>query len=141
MTQDLHQTHNDCIFCKIITGEIPAHKVYEDDNTFAFLDIKPINPGHTLVIPKDHFENILTTPDETMCRLIITARKLAIDIRNAVDSDGMMVMMNGEQVSHTHIHLIPRISDDGIEDMPHKTYVQGEAEQVLEKIKTEISLS
>src|SRR4051812_39213731 len=98
-------TDRDCIFCKIVTGEIPALKVYEDAETLAFLDVNPHAKGHTLVIPKDHFENILTTPDETMCRLIIAARKLSIDVRNATDADGITILMVGKDVNHTHIHI------------------------------------
>ncbi|MSU56162.1 MAG: HIT domain-containing protein, partial [Candidatus Taylorbacteria bacterium] len=66
-----------CIFCKIIKGEIPSIKVYEDADTFAFLDIKPINPGHTLVIPKKHYVNIHDTPDELFGKTAITAKKIA----------------------------------------------------------------
>ncbi|MES3005706.1 MAG: HIT domain-containing protein [Patescibacteria group bacterium] len=82
-----HQIDENCIFCGIVAGKIPAFKVYEDDETVAFLDISPNNHGHTLVIPKDHFENIYGTPSETLCRMIITAQKMALAIKNGVDAD------------------------------------------------------
>ncbi len=138
-----HITEADCIFCKIVAGEIPASKVYEDDETLAFLDIMPNNPGHTLVIPKDHFENVYSTPDETFCRMAITARKMAIAIKNGMDADGVNIIMNNESaagqiVPHAHIHVIPRLNEDGFKHWPSKTYKEGESEVVVEKIKKEL---
>jgi histidine triad (HIT) family protein len=125
-----------CIFCKIVAGELPANKIYEDDYTLAFLSIGPKEPGHTLVIPKDHFENILGTPDETLCRTILTAKKIALAVKNGLEPDGVNVAMVGKDISHFHIHVIPR--DDSAEDQldwPIKAYLPGEAEEVVMKIK------
>jgi len=133
----------DCIFCKIIKGDIPSHKVYEDENCFVFLDIKPNNPGHSLVIPKDHFENIYTTPDETLARMILCAKKVAVAIKNSLDADGINITMNNEEAAgqiifHTHIHIIPRYKADGFKHFPQKSYGEGEASAVAEKIKSEL---
>ena len=133
-------TEENCIFCKIVSGEIPANKVYEDDHTLAFLSIGPNNPGHTLVIPKDHFENIYGLPDETLCRTMIAVKKIALAIKNGLDADGVNIGMNnegsaGQEINHAHFHIIPRKIDDGLVHWPPKAYLPGEAEEVLQKIK------
>jgi len=133
----------DCIFCKIVKGEIPSYKVYEDDETLAFLDISPNNPGHTLVIPKEHFENIYSLPGELFARMSLTAQKVSIALKNGLSTDGVTLSMNnepagGQLVFHSHIHVIPRMKDDFTVHYPHKTYGEGEAEEILEKIKAEI---
>lgn len=139
-----HQIEENCVFCKIVAGSIPTNKVYEDDHTLAFLDINPKNHGHTLVIPKDHFENIYGTPDETLCRMMIIVRKLAVAVKNGVDADGINIVMNnesaaGQDVWHAHIHVIPRFNEDGYKNTPGKvSYKEGEAEITLGKIKKEL---
>ncbi|MDP2654039.1 MAG: HIT family protein [Candidatus Omnitrophota bacterium] len=95
------------IFTKIIKGEIPCHKVLEDKNYLAFLDIKPINPGHTLVIPKKEVDYIFDLDDETLNGLMAFAKKTAGMIRRAVDCKRIGVMVAGLEVPHTHIHLVP----------------------------------
>ncbi len=109
----------------------------------AFLDIRPNNPGHTLVVPKDHFENIYTTPDETLARTILSAKKVAVAIKNSLDADGINIGMNNEEAAgqvifHTHIHIIPRYKTDGFKHWPQKEYKEGEAETIAEKIKNEL---
>jgi len=130
----------DCIFCKIVKGEIPSCKIYEDSDTLAFLDIAPVNPGHTLVIPKEHFENLYTLPDETLAGLILTAKKIAQAIKKGIGADGVNIGMNNEKsggqvIFHAHLHIIPRIEGDGLKLWPQKSYKEGEAESVAEKIK------
>lgn len=130
----------DCIFCKIVKGEIPSYKVYEDDETLAFLDIAPVNPGHTLVIPKDHFENLYTLPDEALTRLMLTAKKVALGVKKGIGADGINIAMNngkagGQVIFHAHLHVIPRIEGDGLKLWPQKSYKEGEAESVTKKIK------
>lgn len=138
-------TNANCIFCKIIASEIPATKIYEDDFTLAFLDISPVHPGHTLVIPKDHFENIYTIPPELYCRVQMTAQKVAIAVRNAMDADGINIIINnesaaGQVVDHSHIHIIPRHNDDGLTHWAHKPYTnEEEVQKVKEKILSEIT--
>jgi histidine triad (HIT) family protein len=129
-----------CIFCKIVAGELPANKIYEDDYTLAFLSIGPNNPGHTLVIPKDHFESIYGLPDETLCRTMIVVKKIALAIKNGLESDGINIGMNNEEVAgqavpHAHFHIIPRKDGDGLIHWPAKAYLPGEAEEVAMKIK------
>ncbi|TAK03564.1 HIT family protein [Patescibacteria group bacterium] len=109
---------NNCVFCKIVTGDIPSHKVYEDADTLAFLDIHPVNAGHTLVIPKAHFENFAQTPKETAATLLHLSQRLAPGILKAVGADAFNLSTNngraaGQLVFHTHFHLIPRFPADG----------------------------
>lgn len=130
-----------CVFCSIASGAIPAYKVYEDEYTVAFLDQQPSHPGHTLVIPKDHFENLYTTPTELYCRMQMTVQKVAIAVRHAVDADGINIISNneeaaGQKVFHTHIHIIPRHNDDGFQHWPHAPYkTVSEAETVQKNIQ------
>jgi len=130
----------DCVFCKIINGDIPSYKVYEDDFTLAFLDIHPKNYGHTLIIPKEHTENIYSIPDEDLCRLILGAKKIAIAVKNGMDADGINVSMNnegaaGQDVFHAHIHIVPRFNEDDFKHGSPKKYKEGEAESTVDKIK------
>ena len=107
----------DCIFCKIIAGEIPSSKVYEDDQVVAFLDISQVTPGHTLVIPKKHARNLLEmTPDETadLFNVVSTVTK---KVESATQPQGMNIISNmeeiaGQSVFHTHVHILPRYSQD-----------------------------
>lgn len=108
---------SDCIFCKIVSGDIPASKVYEDDQFLAFLDISQVTPGHTLVIPKKHARNLLEmTPDETadLFNVVSTVTK---KVENATQPQGMNIISNmeeiaGQSVFHTHVHILPRYSQD-----------------------------
>lgn len=130
----------DCIFCKIIRGDIPAHKVYEDADTLAFLDIKPNNPGHTLVIPKVHSQNLYDMSDHSLAAVMRTAQKVAVAIKKAVGADGINLAMNnesaaGQVVLHPHVHVIPRFAEDGYRHWPQKQYKEGEAEVIAAKIK------
>ena len=109
---------SDCIFCKIVSGDIPSQRVYEDDDTIAFLDIRPVNDGHTLIIPKAHFDNMISTPEPVLHRLIDVSKKVAPGILKAVGSDAMNFSTNngraaGQLVFHMHFHLIPRFPADG----------------------------
>lgn len=108
---------SDCIFCKIVAGEIPASKVYEDDHFLAFLDISQVTPGHTLVIPKKHARNLLEmTPDETAALFNIVSR-VTKKVESATQPQGMNIISNmeeiaGQSVFHTHVHILPRYSQD-----------------------------
>lgn len=110
----------DCIFCKIVKGEIPATKIYEDKHLLAFLDIMPINPGHVLVIPKTHFESFTETPDEILKELISVAKKIAPAVMTATGAPAFNLTLNngkesGQVVPHVHFHIIPRLPNDGYE--------------------------
>ncbi|MBU2263628.1 HIT family protein [Patescibacteria group bacterium] len=131
---------NDCIFCKIAKGEIPADKVYEDKNCLAFLDITPINPGHVLLIPKEHYENLYDLPDEELKNLAPIIKKLAVAIKKGVNAEGINIGMNNERpagqlVPHAHFHIMPRFSNDNLRHWPGKSYQEDESKQVAEQIK------
>lgn len=108
---------SDCIFCKIVAGEIPASKVYEDDHFLAFLDISQVTPGHTLVIPKKHARNLLEmAPDETAALFNIVSR-VTKKVESATQPQGMNIISNmeeiaGQSVFHTHVHILPRYSQE-----------------------------
>jgi histidine triad (HIT) family protein len=130
----------DCIFCKIVRGELPSFKVYEDDKTFAFLDIHPVSTGHVLVIPKIHAANLFEISAEGWAQVQETVRKVSVALEKAVGADGVNIMMNnrehaGQVVDHAHVHLIPRFKGDGLKLWPHKEYKEGEAAVVAETIK------
>jgi len=135
---------NNCIFCRIVSGELPSFKVYEDGQTLAFLDIHPKNQGQTLVIPKEHTENIYELSDETMARLSLVVKKIAVAVKNGMSSDGINIIMNNEEsagqiIFHTHFHVVPRFNQDNFENGPHIEYKSEEAKEVAEKIRQEIS--
>ena len=103
----------DNIFAKILRGEIPCHKVYEDEHTIAFLDIMPQSEGHTLVVPKTPGENIFDLPSDALAAAIRTTQKVATAVRRAFDPPGMMIaQLNGtaagQSVFHLHFHVVPR---------------------------------
>ncbi|OIP65785.1 MAG: HIT family protein [Candidatus Yonathbacteria bacterium CG10_big_fil_rev_8_21_14_0_10_43_136] len=134
----------DCLLCKIIAGEIPSTKVYEDDTVLAFLDIHPVNIGHTLVIPKVHHLNLYETPDKTLARMMTVVKKLSIAIKSALSADGINIEMNndpiaGQIIFHTHLHIIPRFSGDGFTHWHGvRGYNEGEAREVAQKIKNSV---
>jgi histidine triad (HIT) family protein len=108
----------DCVFCKIRDGQIPSMKVYEDDQTLAFMDINPLNAGHCLVVTKNHAATLWESQEADLQAAITTAKKLAVALRAAVKPDGLnMLQANGaaafQSVAHFHLHLIPRWNNDG----------------------------
>ena len=109
---------NECIFCKIAEGKIPATKVHEDDKLLAFMDIAPANVGHTLIIPKAHHEILTDIPDGLLTDMTLLTKKIARATLSALGAEGFNVMMNnkevaGQVVPHAHIHIIPRYKGDG----------------------------
>jgi histidine triad (HIT) family protein len=130
---------DDCIFCKIIAGKIPSAKVYENDRVLAFLDIMPINPGHTLVIPKHHSENIYSAPEEDLEECIKAVKIVAKAVKKGVDADGVIVSQSNEKaagqvIGHIHFHIIPRFNNDGLKNFPPGKYKEGQIENIKEKI-------
>ena len=130
----------DCIFCKIIAGDLPSYKVYEDDVTVAFLDIHPVNAGHTLVVPKKHSHNIFDIAPDDWRAVAETGRKVAIAIEKGLNADGVNLAMNnrehaGQVVPHPHLHVIPRFKGDGLKLMPQRQYREHEADETLQKIR------
>lgn len=107
-----------CVFCRIICGQLPSCKIYDDGETMAFMDIGPIVKGHILVIPKRHYAHLLETPREVLEKLIVAVQKIAGAQKRALHSDGINIMQSngqaaGQVVEHIHFHLIPRFSTDG----------------------------
>ena len=126
----------DCIFCKIIAGEIPSAKVYEDGRFLAFLDINPVTDGHVLLIPKAHHQMMVDLPDELIGPIYQAAKQLMQRIKAAMAADFVALSVVGVDVPHFHIHLIPRRSGDGLENFwPTKKYALGELERVAAKIR------
>ena len=111
----------DCIFCKIIAGEIPSSKVYEDDQVVAFLDISQVTPGHTLVVPKQHFRNLLEMDADSTSQLFARVPDIARKVMKATGAKGMNILNNNEEIAgqtvfHTHVHLAPRYEEtDGLQ--------------------------
>jgi histidine triad (HIT) family protein len=108
----------DCIFCRIVDGDIPSRTVYEDDDVQALLDANPLSRGHTLVIPKEHFERVRDLPDDAGDAVFSTLRRLAPRVEDAVDADGLTVGLNdgevaGQEIPHVHGHVVPRFEGDG----------------------------
>ncbi len=110
------KTNENCIFCKIVKGEAPSFTIYEDENTKAFLSISQVTKGHTLVIPKKHYEDIFDTPEETLKEIIKTSKKVAFLLKNKLGAEGInLVNSSGgvaqQDVFHYHMHVIPRYSE------------------------------
>ncbi len=131
----------DCIFCKIVAGQIPCTKVYEDAETMAFLDIHPINPGHTLVVPKVHVENFSQADAVTMMAVFATAQKVAKAAMAATGAPGYNIGVNtgveaGQVVMHWHVHVMPRFAGDGHEHWGKKEMTMEAMNEVGEGMKT-----
>ena len=107
---------NDCLFCKIVKGEIPSYTVYEDEKVKVFLDINPNNDGHLLVIPKEHKANLYEMDDKTLLYMLnIIRNKLVTLLKDKLAIDGLTISQNndyGQEVKHFHIHVIPRYKND-----------------------------
>jgi histidine triad (HIT) family protein len=104
-----------CIFCKIVAGDAPAHRVWEDDRTIVFLDIFPVARGHTLLVPKEHCVDLFDADPESLRSLMATSKRVATALRRVVEPDGMLVFQlngaaAGQTVFHYHMHLLPRWS-------------------------------
>lgn len=127
----------DCIFCKIIKGEIPSTKIYEDDKVLAFLDINPISQGHTVVIPKLHAKNLFDFPDESFDYFFKRLKEIAVMIKKNLKADGMNILQNNERaagqvVDHIHFHIIPRWHGDGL----FKSVFKKKIDITTEELKT-----
>jgi len=134
------RTDPDCIFCKIVKGEITCAKVYENHRYIAFLDTGPVNPGHTLVIPKEHYEDLLNTPDNVLDGMLNDSKKIAKAVLQAVGADGFNLGINvgktsGQLVSHLHIHIMPRFPNDGHHLFKQGKYAEGEMQKVANRIR------
>ena len=113
------RTDSNCVFCKIVAREIPSIKVFEDDETLAFMDINPANEGHVLAIPKEHWEDLPSIPEALLAATACTARKVAIALNETLDPYGInLVQANGkgaaQTVMHFHMHILPRVRRDDL---------------------------
>jgi histidine triad (HIT) family protein len=134
----------DCIFCKIGGGAIPSAMVFQNDDVFAFLDIGPIREGHTLVIPKQHYEKMEDCPPQTLAAIGAVLGNIAKAVVEATGADGYNVLCNrgraaGQLVQHVHFHIIPRTEGDGIfHRWPAGKYKPGQAEEILRRIREKL---
>lgn len=132
----------DCIFCKIVNGQIPCDKIYEDENCLAFLDIFPKTKGHTLVITKKHIKDVFEATEDDYAKLFTSVNKVCKLLKDKIPCDGIHLIQNngkaaGPEVLHTHIHLMPRFKDDGKNIFPDKEsfkYNDNEKEELLKKL-------
>jgi histidine triad (HIT) family protein len=130
----------DCIFCRIAAGEAPAERVLETPGVLAFLDIAPVNYGHTLVIPKAHYQNLLELPDALWTEMGQVSRRVAQALQATLDAQGFNLGMNnfeaaGQEVFHVHLHVIPRYHTDGLKLFPQASYKPGDREKTGEQLR------
>ena len=132
---------NECLFCSVVSGKQKERIVFSDDVSLAFLDSKPIFPGHCLLIPKEHFVTIMETPDELIKKLSLNAKRLSIAVQKAMKSEGVLVLANNivsQSILHLHIHVIPRNKGDGLKGFlwPRHDYEgDAQADRVAENIR------
>lgn len=131
----------DCIFCKIANGEIPSSTIYEDDTFRVILDLGPANPGHALILPKEHFKDITEIDAGIAAKVLPLAAKIGTAMKKGLGCDGFNVVQNngpaaGQTVFHFHVHVIPRYDSDPkmVSWTPGK-YADGEIEKIAEKIR------
>lgn len=125
----------DCIFCQIVAGKIPSFKIYEDESVFAFADINPLQDGHTLIIPKEHYENIWEMPAIQLEAIAVASKKVAGALQLALNPDGICVMqLNGRGVNqivmHYHMHLIPKKAGSPPFELSAWELVPGDMDQI-----------
>jgi histidine triad (HIT) family protein len=128
----------DCIFCKIIAGEIPGARIWEDEDFFAFLDINPMNPGHTLLVPKKHHEYLFDVGDPLYSKIFAAAKMLSKPIRKAMGAKRIGVVVEGFLVPHVHIHLVPLHHGGELSFARSKKATPGELDEAAEKIRKEL---
>jgi len=133
--------NQDCIFCDIIEGEAPVWKIYEDEHFLAFLNINPVTKGHSLVIPKEHYPELLDLPEHELKHVMKVVQDVADGVVEATDADGFNVLQSnnpvaGQEIFHIHFHIIPRYHGDSV-DMSWESdeLDEGEAEDLLKEIK------
>ena len=131
---------DNCLFCKIIKGEIPSYKIYEDEFTYAFLDISKDVDGHTLVVSKKHVTNVLDADDETLMHVMSTIKKISNHYINNCGYDGVNILNNNNEaaeqsIMHLHFHIIPKRNNDNFKVFPVLSIAKEELEQTHNKLK------
>lgn len=124
----------DCIFCKIVKGDMPCYKVYEDKKFLVFLDIKPVAFGHLLIIPKVHIVWMQEADDKIISDIYKLAKKMVLVLKKSLKCDYVQLSVVGNEVPHFHIHLIPRYKKDNFPNLPTIKYKDKESKKVLDKI-------
>ncbi|MDY6789253.1 MAG: HIT family protein [Candidatus Nanohaloarchaea archaeon] len=136
----------DCLFCKIIEGEIDSHKVFETDRAFAFLDVNPVSRGHTLVIPKKHAETLTDLRASETEKLFSAVRKVSEAVEEALQPEGFNILQSngeeaGQEIGHAHVHIIPRYEDDGFEfKFDQRSIEEQNPEELIETLRKELSI-
>jgi histidine triad (HIT) family protein len=135
---------HDCIFCRIAAGDLPAGRILETPGVLAFLDIAPVNYGHTLVIPKTHYRNFLDLPDDLWTEIGQVSRRVAQALRTILYAQGFNIGMNnfeaaGQVVFHAHLHVIPRYFSDGLHLFPQESYRPGDLEKTAAQLRQALS--
>lgn len=135
----------DCIFCKIISGEIPSRTVYEDDSYKAIMDVSPASRGHVIILPKNHAANIYEISDDEAAGAMIVAKKIALAMKEALGCDGINILQNngeaaGQTVFHLHVHVIPRYENDTV-NIKWKQLEDVDIEAACDEIKKVIMCS
>jgi histidine triad (HIT) family protein len=134
-----------CVFCQIVAGTNPAHVVFEDDQSVAFLDKRPLFPGHTLLVPREHRETLLDLPDELLSTIFLNARLLARAMEEALEAEGSFVAMNNrisQSVPHFHVHVVPRRRKDGLRGFfwPRQKYRdEAHAEETAQRLSSAVA--
>ena len=133
----------DCIFCKIIAGDIPGYIVYEDNKVMAFFDILPISHGHTIIAPKRHVADVESLEDDELKSMALAIKKIGKAVMAGLDVKGYSVFLDNksaanQHVPHVHFHLVPRAEGDGLERWPQSGYGEKEAEHCLRQIREKL---
>ena len=131
---------NKCIFCKLANGDIPTNSIYEDDEFKVILDASPATKGHALILPKNHFANLLEADDDVLAKALPLAKKIGNKMMKELGCDGINIIQNngeaaGQTVHHLHVHVIPRFAGDGaIKEWDHQSFSDAETGEVVKKL-------
>jgi diadenosine tetraphosphate (Ap4A) HIT family hydrolase len=131
-----------CIFCQIVAKQAPSSILYEDATVMAFLDIRPLNMGHTLVIPKEHYVDIFDTPDKVLAAVHVVSKQLAVAVKKATNADGISIIQQsgkaaGQDIFHIHVHVVPRFEGQKLPSFHELKLVDRvELEAMAVKIRT-----
>ena len=134
-----------CVFCRIVQGTAPATLIYEDEKALVFLDIRPLNPGHTLVIPKEHYETVYDIPEDLNAHLHRIVKKTAVAVKEATQADGITIIQQngiaaGQEVFHLHVHVVPRYKGQKLQRFSELQEATRESlEQTATKIKQQLN--
>ena len=131
---------NNCIFCKLANGDIPTNSIYEDGDFNVILDASPATKGHALILPKNHFANLLEADDDVLAKALPLAKKIGNKMMKELGCDGINIIQNngeaaGQTVHHLHIHVIPRWDgDDAFKEWNHQSFSDAETAEVVKKL-------